>query len=241
MDEESALNPRQIFYIKYEKEEEKNRVVTEIKKYNRIAEVTKIQERKVEMTGAVDADYISKAPTTTQRSQTKKPTRWILLWYREGNRNYMKAKGYLRAQLNKNEKYKCKRYRKGIMVESKNDMISRTLLSEGLTKIETSPFKRIEPHKKINEYWWMVMSRDLAEYTNEEVEAMCPEWVIQAIMARKDKKGKSLGKPIIKLPTEREVEDTHIAIGGERFEIRRKTSDMQKMYEIQTPKKILHQ
>ena len=55
----------------------------------------------------------------------------------------MKAKDYLRAQLNRNGEYKCKRYRKGILVKSKNNIISRTLLSEGLTENETSPFERI--------------------------------------------------------------------------------------------------
>ena len=49
---------------------------------------------------------------------------------------------------------------------------------------------------------------------------MCPEWVSQAIMPRKDKEGKPQGQPIIELQTEREVEETHIAIGGERFKIR---------------------
>ena len=94
----------------------------------------------------------------------------------------MKAKDYLRAQLNRNGEYKYKGYGKRILVESKSNIVSRTLLSEGLTENETSPFERIEPHKKFNEYWWTIRSRDLSEYTKEEVEAMCPEWVTQVIM-----------------------------------------------------------
>ena len=72
---------------------------------------------------------------------------------------------------------------------------------------------------------------------------MCPEWVSQAIMPRKDKEGKPQGQPIIELQTEREVEDTHIAIGGGRFELRKniKTSDVQKVPTIWPPKKILQQ
>ena len=97
MNEESVLNLRQIFYIKYEQEEEKNRALIKMNEDNRIAEITTIQEQRVDMTGAVDEDYIYKALNTTQRSQTKMPAWWILLWYREGDRNYMMAKDYLRA------------------------------------------------------------------------------------------------------------------------------------------------
>ena len=91
----------------------------------------------------------------------------------------MKAKDYLRRQFNKGEDYKCKRYGKGMLVEAESEMVSDLLLSEGLTNEDTCPFKRIEAHKKFNTNWWTIRSRDLAEYTKEEVEARSPEWVLQ--------------------------------------------------------------
>ena len=51
---------------------------------------------------------------------------------------------------------------------------------------------------------------------------MCPERVTQVIMPNKDHVGKIRGLPIIELRTDKEVVDTHIAIGGERIEIRKK-------------------
>ena len=52
------------------------------------------------------------------------------LWYKKGRKNYIKTKDYLRAQLNRNAEYKCKRYGKGILVESKDNIVSRTLLRQ---------------------------------------------------------------------------------------------------------------
>ena len=60
MDEENTPNPRKIFYIKYEQREEINRAQIEMKVGERIAEITAIEERRVNMTGAVDEDYIYK-------------------------------------------------------------------------------------------------------------------------------------------------------------------------------------
>ena len=47
---------------------------------------------------------------------------------------------------------------------------------------------------------------------------MCPEWVTRVIMPNKDHEGKIRGLPIIELRTDKEVVDTHIAIGGERID-----------------------
>ena len=52
---------------------------------------------------------------------------------------------------------------------------------------------------------------------------MSPEWVLQVVMPRKTSEGKIEGQPIIEIQTDREIEDTHIGIGEERFEIRKKT------------------
>ena len=51
---------------------------------------------------------------------------------------------------------------------------------------------------------------------------MCPEWVTQVIMPNKDHEGKIRGLPIIELRTDKEVVDAHLAIGGERIEIKKK-------------------
>ena len=68
-----------------------------MKEDNRIAETTAVEEQRIDMTGAVDEEYINKTTNTTQRTLTKKPPWWILLWYKKGRKNYMKAKDYLRA------------------------------------------------------------------------------------------------------------------------------------------------
>ena len=42
-------------------------------------------------------------------------------------------------------------------------------------------------------------------------------------MPRRNREGKIEGQPIIELQTDREIKDIHIGIGGERFEIWKKT------------------
>ena len=93
-----------------------NRAQIEIEEEERIAEVTAIGKQRVNMTKATDEQHKYKTSNSKQRIQTEKPARWILLWYKEGRKNHMKAKDYLRRQFNKDEDYKCKRYGKGMLV-----------------------------------------------------------------------------------------------------------------------------
>ena len=151
------------------------------------------------MMGAVDKNQIYQTTNRPQRIQIKKPTQWILLWYKEGRKNYMKAKDYLRSQLYNDKEYNCKGYGKGILVETKNSLISRILMSKNFINSDESPFSKSEEHKKFNEYWWTIRSNDLAEYTKEEVETMCPEWVTQVIMPNKVHEEKIRGLLIIEL------------------------------------------
>ena len=55
------------------------------------------------MIKATDEQHMYKTSNSTQRTQIEKPAQWILLWYKEGRKNHMKAKDYLRRQFNKDE------------------------------------------------------------------------------------------------------------------------------------------
>ena len=90
-----------------------------------------LYKQRVNMTKARDEQHMYKTSNSTQRTPRK---------------NHMKAKDYLKRQFNKDEDYKCKRYGKGMLVEARNEMVSRVLLSEGLTNFKSCPFKRIEAH-----------------------------------------------------------------------------------------------
>ena len=57
------------------------------------------------------------------------------------------VKDYLRSQLYNENEYNCKRYGKGILVETKNSLISRILMSKSFINSDENPFSRSEAHK----------------------------------------------------------------------------------------------
>ena len=60
MIEENTPNNGQIFYIKYEQREERNRAQIELIEEEMIAEVTAIEEQRVNMTKATDEQHMYK-------------------------------------------------------------------------------------------------------------------------------------------------------------------------------------
>ena len=103
MDKENTPNKRKMFYIKYKQREEMNRAQIELKEKEKIAEVTAIEEQRVNMTKTTDEQQMYKTSNSTQRTKIQKSTRCILLWYKEGRKNHMKVKDYLGRQFNKVE------------------------------------------------------------------------------------------------------------------------------------------
>ena len=78
-----------------------NRAQIELIEEEIIAEVTAIEEQRVNMTKATDEQHMYKTSISSKRTLIEKPARWILLWYKEGRRNHLKAKDYLSRQFNK--------------------------------------------------------------------------------------------------------------------------------------------
>ena len=66
-----------------------------------------------------------------------------------------------------------------MLIETKNILISRVLLSKEFTKGVNSLFEIIELHKTFNRNWWTIRIWGLIYYTGEEIEAIFPEQMIQ--------------------------------------------------------------
>ena len=60
-----------------------------------------------------------------------------------------------------------------------------------------------------------VYSRDLAEFTKEEIMEMCPKDVMDISMPRRDDENRLMGPPIIELEIEKDILDPHKIIRGE--------------------------
>ena len=70
---------------------------------------------------------------------------------------------------------------------TKSKPANRVLLCDEFTKGENNPFNQIEPHKKFNSNIWTIRTWELLDYIREEIETMCPEWVIQVIMPERNR------------------------------------------------------
>ena len=75
----------------------------------------------------------------------------------------------------------------------------------------------MEAHEKFNTRWRTVYSRDLAEFTKEEIMAMCSKNVVDIHMPRKNSRDGLMGPPIIELEFEKYSGTTYnYTIKGEK-------------------------
>ena len=65
-------------------------------------------------------------------------------------------------------------------------------------------------------------SKDLTEFTKEELMEMCPKDVVHIHMPRRDDGNRLMGPPIIELEFEKDILDPHKIIGGESIQLRMK-------------------
>ena len=65
-----------------------------------------------------------------------------------------------------------------------------------------------------------VYSRDLAEFTKEEIMAMCPKVVVEIPVPRRDDGDRPMELLIIKLEFEKDTLDPHITIEEEIIQLR---------------------
>ena len=65
--------------------------------------------------------------------------------------------------------------------------------------------EKLEPNKNFNTQWGTVYSKDLAEFTKEEIMALCTRDVVDIHVPSKDDDNRLMGPPIIKLEFEKDT------------------------------------
>ena len=85
----------------------------------------------------------------------------------------------------------------------------KIIRNKTFTEDEDSLFKKIE---EINTHWGTVYSRDLAEFTKEEIIEMCPKDVVDICMLDGMTTTGLLSPPIIELELQKHTLDPHIII-----------------------------
>ena len=128
----------------------------------------------------------------------------------------MKGKIYLKQQILKDENA-VKRCGKGLWVQIKEEEVNKIITNKMFTENEDGPFEKKEPHKKFNTQYRLVYSRDLAEFTKEEIMEMCPNDIVDIRVPRRDGDNRFVGLSIIKLEFEKDTLNPHIIIGEENI------------------------
>ena len=72
----------------------------------------------------------------------------------------------------------------------------------------------MQSHKKFKTQWETVYSRDLTEFTKEEIIEMCPKDVVDICIPRKYDENRLMGPSIIELEFEKDILHQHIIMGG---------------------------
>ena len=100
-----------IYYAKYKKQESEVKALMKLKKEEGLAEITATKEKNENMRRSVTLEHRFRDEETQETDRRKKKPRWILCFFKERRRNYMKSEIYLNQQLIKGT-FAVKRYGK---------------------------------------------------------------------------------------------------------------------------------
>ena len=129
---------------------------------------------------AGDNDYVPNlfedAATATSPRVRQAPTpRWFVAYYREGRGNFIHASRYLMKEVGWIPDGNLKTYGKGILIRACDLTQAKMLLN--LPCSPSSIFEAIKPHRSFNTSKGCLYNRDLYEFSEADILAMCPDSV----------------------------------------------------------------
>ena len=114
----------------------------------------------------------------TEKAPKNKPTlTWHVATFKEGNNNMLKASEAIQKKVGNIPFENLKRYGKNILIKAGN-ATQATLLTH-FKPSENGNVLTITPHKTFNTLKGVVFSRDLYDFSEEEILERCPPYVIQ--------------------------------------------------------------
>ena len=134
-----------IYYATYKKEE----ILIELKK--RSDKGNRHRRKNLNIRRSLTLEHYFGGEETQKATRRRKTLRWILCFFKQRRRNFMKGKIYLKQQLLK-DIFAVKRYGKGLLIQIIEE-VYKIITNKVFTDDEDSSLKRIEPHKKINTQW----------------------------------------------------------------------------------------
>ena len=126
--------------------------------------------------GAFDFIPVEKKKLILNNLQRESPTiTWYVVKYREGRENMMMASEYLEQEIGTIPQENIKRYGKSILIEAGDD--SQASMLSHFQPSEESNIESITPHKTFNTLKGIVYSRELYQYTEDQILDRCPLYV----------------------------------------------------------------
>ena len=114
-----------------------------------------------------------------KEQSTKDPPNlvWHVATFKEGKDNMIKAAECIQRKVGKIPENNLKRYGKGILIKAGND--TQSALLTNFRPPESSNILQITPHSSFNTQRAIIYSKDLYEYSEEEILNMCPSNVCE--------------------------------------------------------------
>ena len=100
---------------------------------------------------------------------------WHVATYKDGRENFIKASESIRNKVGNVPQENIKRYGKNILIKAGN--ATQAALLTKFNVPENGNIKSISPHKSFNTTRGVVYSRDLYEFSEEEILSRCPSFV----------------------------------------------------------------
>ena len=125
-------------------------------------------------------DYIpaNYEPSVTEKTIKDPPNLvWHVATFKEGKENMIKAADYIQRKVGKVPEHNLKRYGKGILIKAAND--TQATLLKNFQPSQCSNILKITPHASFNTQRAMIYSKDLYEFSEEEILNMCPSNVCE--------------------------------------------------------------
>ena len=112
------------------------------------------------------------------KSPRNSPTlTWHVATYREGKENLIKASENIQARVGKIPYENLKRYGKNILIKAGNT--TQAVLLKNFKPNQDSVIKNISPHKSFNTTKGVIFSKELFEFSEEDILERCPPNVYQ--------------------------------------------------------------
>ena len=127
-----------------------------------------------------DFDYIpTEFDSTASKKSVKDPPNliWHVAAFKEGKDNMIKAAECIQRKVGKIPEENMKRYGKGILIKARND--TQAALLNNFHPPESSNILQMSPHKSFNTQRAIIYSKDLYEFSEEEILNMCPSNVCE--------------------------------------------------------------